>query len=294
MKTQHFSRILIVFLASVFGFNGFAAADDHEILAIVKDSRINESSGLAVSRNHPRCVWLHNDSGDKPVLYLVGYDGETKAIVNLPDARAYDWEDMCSFEVDGQRWLLVADVGDNLQKRSAGKTVCRLYLLKEPVVPQANGLPTITWPIEATIEFEYEDGPHNCESIAVDTVRKEILLLTKTAPHKCGLYSLPLNLNQPRQELKARLIASPFLLYATAIDVSPDNSTLAVCTMLNGLIIKRAKHQTWTEACGSVAKSVKLPPRPQGETICFEADGKHLLLNSEMPQQPLYRMPVPD
>lgn len=294
MKSHYFSRMLIVFLAAVFGFDESVMAKEYEALAIVKDPRINESSGLAISRNHPRCVWLHNDSGDKPVLFLVGYDGETKAVVNILTAKAIDWEDMCSFESDGQRWLLLADIGDNLEKRSAKKNVCQLYLVKEPVVPRANGLPTITWPIEATIQFEYEDGPHNCESIAVDTTRKEILLLTKKAPHKCGLYSLPLDLKDSKQELKAKRIASPFVLYATAIDVSPDNSTLAVCTMLNGLIVKRTPDQTWSEACGKSAKSINFPPRRQGETICFEANGKHLLLNSEMPQQPLYRMVVPD
>lgn len=270
-----------------------AGADDYETITVINDPEINESSGLAISRNHPRCLWVHNDSGAEPVLYLVGYDGETKAVVNVTGAKAVDWEDMCSFEINGQSWILIADIGDNLEKRSRKKRVCQLYLMKEPKVPRANGLPTISWPVASTISFEYEDGSHNCESVAVDTSEQEILLLTKTAPHKCGLYSLPLIFDETEQNLTAKRIASPFVLYATGMDVSPDNSTLAICTMLNGVTVKRTPNQSWKEACNGTATSFMLPPRRQGETVCFEADSKHLLLNSEMHAQPLYRIAVP-
>lgn len=285
--------MLIIFLTTLIACPAESWADDYETLSMISDPRINESSGLAISRNHPRCVWIHNDSGSDPVLYLVGYDGETKAVVNVTGTEAFDWEDMCSFEINGQSWLLIADIGDNLKKRSRTNRICRLYLMKEPKVPRANGLPTISWPVAATMSFEYEDGSHNCESIGVDTSKKEILLLTKSAPHKCGLYSLPLRLDKPEVSLTAKRIASPFVLYATGMDVSPDNSTLAICTMLNGVIVKRTPGQSWKEACSGTATSLMLPPRRQGETVCFEADSRHLLLNSEMPHQPLYRVPVP-
>ena len=294
MKTPHFSRMLIIFLTMISMNSTNCPADDSQTMAVINDPRIDESSGLAISRNHPRCVWIHNDSGAKPVLYLVGYDGETKAVVKVLKADAIDWEDMCSFEINGQAWLLIADVGDNDKKRSAKKHVCKLYLMKEPQVPQANGLPTISWPVVSTISFEYEDGSHNCESVAVDTHLMEILLLTKAKPQKSGLYRLPLKLDEPNQSLTAQRFASPFVPYATGMDVSPDNSTLAICTLLNGLIVKRTPNQSWQEACSGTPIPMMLPPRRQGETICFESDNKHLLLNSEKTKQPLYRIPVPE
>lgn len=286
--------MLMIILTTLIAYSVESRADDYETLAVINDPKINESSGLAISRNHPRCVWIHNDSGDKPILYLVGYDGETKAVVKVTQAEAFDWEDMCSFEVDGQAWLLVADIGDNLAQRNRKKRVCRLYLIKEPKIPRANGLPTISWPVQSSISFEYEDGSHNCESIAVDTSRKEILLLTKATPINCGLYRLPLTLTQSDNIVTAKRIASPFVLFATGMDISPDNSTLAICTMLNGVIVKRTAEQSWKDACNGTATSFMLPPRRQGETICFEADSKRLLLNSELPKQPLYRIAVPD
>jgi hypothetical protein len=36
-----------------------------------------------------------------------------------------------------------------------------------------------------------------------------------------------------------------------------------------------------------------LPARPQGETVCFEPQGKTLLINSERARQPLWRITLP-
>jgi len=48
-----------------------------EQIAVVQDKRIDECSGLASSDLKSDAVWIHNDSGDKPRLFLVGLNGET-------------------------------------------------------------------------------------------------------------------------------------------------------------------------------------------------------------------------
>src|SRR4029453_5639370 len=53
--------------------------------------RIQESSGLALSRRHPEVLWTHNDSGDRPRLYAVGADGRTLATRALAGVQARDW-----------------------------------------------------------------------------------------------------------------------------------------------------------------------------------------------------------
>jgi len=268
-------------------------ADDFVQVAIVEDERIAESSGLAVSYTHPGAVWLHNDSGADAELFLVGMDGRTQAVVKLPNARAADWEDMCSFRLANQSWLLIGDVGDNARKRSQKNQPCTLYLLKEPVVPRANGVPTITWNVTATIRFEFEGGPTDCEGVAVDAERQEILLLTKSLPQKNRLYRLPLDLKTPEQTLTAKKIASPFIPFATALDVSPSGRTMVVCSMLNSLVVTRTASQSWTDAFASPGLAVDLPPRKQGETICFDPTGQWLYVNSESARQPLWRVKLP-
>lgn len=275
-------------------FNSPCSADDFRQVAIVEDERINESSGLAVSYNHPKAVWIHNDSGDKSRLYLVGLDGTTQAVVKVLGAKSFDWEDMCSFRIDGQSWLLIGDIGDNEKKRGRKKhPECRLYLLKEPRIPRSNGLPTIDWEITARIDFDYEDGPWDCEGLAVDAEQNEILLLTKSVPQKSGLYSMPLDLKTPKQQLTARRIATPYIPFATALDISPSGRTMVVGSLLNGLVIHREQKQTWGETFAKQGRAITLPPRKQGETICFDHTGEWLYLNSEKPKQPLWRMKIP-
>ena len=267
-------------------------ADDAKELAILKDKNINESSGIAVSYTVDNAVWIHNDSGDKPRLYLAGLNGETLAVVDIRNADAHDWEDMCSFRIDGESWLLIGDIGDNSRRRGAKDPVCQLYLVKEPTVKSSESKLSIT--VAATIQFSYDDGVWDCEGLAVDCERREILLLTKELPHKCGLYVLPLDMNDAKQKLTARRIASPFIPYATAIDISPSGRTLVVCTMFNALAVKRSAAESWEQAFRVAGTSFSLPPRKQGETICFDRTGKWLFVNSEGARQPLWRVPAPE
>ncbi len=266
--------------------------EDAKQLAIVDDRDINESSGLAVSYTFTDAVWIHNDSGDKPRLYLVGLDGQTKAIVDIQGAEAHDWEDMCSFRMDGESWLLIGDIGDNSKRRGNKDPDCHLFLLKEPRITSVGSKTSV--PIVASIKFKYEDGVWDCEGLAVDSERREILLLTKDLPHRCGLFVLPLDLTDSKQKLTANRIGSPFIPYATALDISPSGRTMVVCTMFNGLAIKRTSAQTWEDAFRIPGTAFSLPPRKQGETICFDTTGKWLFVNSESPKQPLWRLRPPD
>ncbi|MCR9202183.1 MAG: hypothetical protein NXI04_26370 [Planctomycetaceae bacterium] len=259
---------------------------DHELLS--------ESSGIAASRNHPGHVWIHNDSGDEPHLYLVNPRGQLIAIVKLTGAVATDWEDMCSFSIKGTHYLLIGDIGDNDHRRDGDrKPLSRLYLIEEPKVPRANGLPTITHPVRSFIDFTYEDGIFNCEGLAWDPIDKQALVLTKEAPNKCGLYGVPLDMRRKRQQVKADRLASPFLPYVTALDVAPDGSELIVGSMFSGLRVQRAAGQSWKQAFAASAASVDLPGRIQGETICYDPTGQWLYLNSEGRNQPLWKIRVP-
>lgn len=262
-----------------------------EQIAIVQDKRIDECSGLACCRSQNSAIWMHNDSGDAPRLFLVGLDGDTQCVCYLRNTDAVDWEDMCSFEISGQKWLLVGDIGDNAAKRTRQKNQCTLYLLKEPDVSQAEEQ-RVDWDVR--IRFDYEDGPHNCEGVAVDPERKEILLLTKESPLSTGVYRLPLQLRDKKQLLTAERIASLPIAFATGLDISPDGRLLMGISMWDGWVCQREADQSWAKALRGTIHRVALPQREQGEAVCFTADGQHLLVNSENKQQPLWRLKVAD
>ena len=140
--------------------------------------RIDESSGLAPSFNFPDCFWTHNDNGGEAGLFLIDGAGALRAKVNLKDVPFVDWEAMSSFQIEGRNYLLLGDVGDNRWQRER----VRLFLFEEPVFALAENAVVVELAPLLTTEFEYDDGPHDCEAIAVDTEQRQVWLISKIVP----------------------------------------------------------------------------------------------------------------
>src|SRR3546814_1299695 len=99
-----------------------------------------------------------------------------------------DWEDIAAFELDGRRYLLVADTGDNGGLRRS----LQLHVIEEPAsldeVAQHAPLEP-AW----SIAFRWPDGARDCEAVAVDARRGEVLLISKkrrSEEHTSELQSL--------------------------------------------------------------------------------------------------------
>lgn len=286
---RHLCGLLLVRLAVL--SSAAAAAADEPVHVVLNDDRITESSGMAASRRLPGFLWLHNDSGDRPRLFLVAPDGSTRAVLSVSGATAVDWEDMCSFEVNGDPWLLVADVGDNALNRGTTRPPSRLYLFREPDL--RSGYQEISCSVEVDITVSWEGGAANCESVCVDPLRKEILLLEKSLAMG-RLCRVPLRLDQKSQRHEAAIIAHLGLPFSTAMDLSADGTVLVVANMWNGAVVRRQTDETWAKALERGGRPLTLPARRQGETICFDADDRTIFVNSEGPREPLWRLPLPD
>jgi len=253
-------------------------------LCNLADERIDESSGLAASHRRPGLFWTHNDSGDGARLYAVNAAGRCLAVCTLRGVRATDWEDMASFTLKGRCFLLAADVGDNAQRRKT----CRLYVLGEPKVPGGGRTASLTATASVTIEFKYEDGPHDCESVAVDARNRKIYLVSKTVLAK--VYELPLPTRSPDGVLVAKAVAALPVPFAVAMDIAPDNTRAVVLTYGAAQEFTRAAGETWAQAFARAPRKLDMPSRRQGESICYGTDGKTLYLTSEKLPTPLYRV----
>lgn len=263
-------------------------------LSDVQDARITESSGIAQSIANPDAIWVHNDSGDKARLFQIGLDGETRCVVTMQTQDPYDWEDMCSFRVDDSNWLLIADVGDNAEKRGKDLPSCRLLLFPEPEVNWKGRELALTVAPVTTIEFSWDDGPRNCESIAVDTESREILLVTKTQPFESALYSIPLNMIAGKQRAVAKKVCRAAVPFATGMDVSADGRKMVVTTMISAVLVNRELSETWADAWKKPLVVVTIPPQKQCETICFLNTGNEVLVHSEGKRQTLWKIRLPD
>ena len=255
-------------------------------LAEIDNKDIDESSGIAVSIRNRDSFWTHNDSGDRPCLYLIDRSGETLADIRIKGARAKDWEDIASFKWGGSVYLIVGDTG-----KSIGSPRNTLYIVNEPVInPRIKTIgPTII------IKFKYEDRHHDCESIAVDPVLGKIYLVTKSANNKdreCRVYELPIPTTKGEFELTAQAIAVLKIPQTTAMDISPDGLRAIVLTYGDAYEYTRDIDETWSEAFARGPRRIKMPKRKQGESICYGPDGKTLYLTSEGKTPPLWEVPV--
>ena len=153
----------------------------------IESTRLNESSGLAVSQRHADVLWSMNDSGGNAELFALSTSGKHLGSWMLDMPKPADWEAMTSFIWEQKPYLLVADIGDNFARRDQ----VSYTIIPEPDIQTLTPDTRLT-PMQ-TQTFTYPDGPRDSEAIAVDTARSELLVLSKrTQPPE--LYRLPLDL----------------------------------------------------------------------------------------------------
>ncbi len=297
-------KFLVLALLAL-GLNAHAGPIDYgpmRIAGAITDAQITESSGLAAARavGNEGMLWTHNDSGDLPRLFLLSDRGTVKATYRVDVPFATDWEDMCSFELDGEPYLLVGDVGDNGHQRAR----VTLWLIPEPTfdAERASELPgAFTQKLKPTrrIDVTYADGPWDCESVAFDPVRREIVLITKVDPRRppvgrAGVYvlGLPDEVASPEHAgpIVVERAAELSLRITTAADISPDGLRIVVGTYGDAWQTVRQPDESWAQAFARPATLVALGPRGQSEAIAYDADGQTLVLTAEGVGKPVWRV----
>ena len=269
-----------------------------EVAGLVTHRALDEISGLAASRKHPGHYWAINDSGRGAELQLMDDKGQHRASVPVVGAPNIDWEDLASFEFEGRRYLLVADTGDNGGLRRD----LVLHVLEEP-----GDLATpakLAW----SLRFRWPDGPRDCEAVAVDPRRGEVLLISKKrVPPE--LFRIPLRptgdravaehigdlagIEQPdASDLRRSPIYGRYRAQVTGADLSPNGRVLAVLNYRSVHFIVRPRDGDWARALGSKPSHLILPWMPQAEAIAFAVDGRSLVIGSEQLPSPFLRYRV--
>ena len=252
------------------------AAED-QVAFRIRDERIAESSGLAVSRRHEGVVYTHNDSGDVPTIFALGMDGRVLAVLTLAGANARDWEDIAIGEDErGRPAIFVADIGDNLGGAWPYVTVYR--------VPEPSRLRSQT--LRATaFKIKYEDGPRNAETLMINPRTNRLYLASKLFGGK--IYQAPARLRTRGFNIVRKVGDAPPI--ATGGAFSPDGRTCVIRTYLGA----RLYSVNPDGSPGRTLTSIDLPVQKQGESVTYTADGTALLVGSEGVAQPVYRVPLP-
>src|SRR5262245_20941733 len=121
-------------------------------------ARINEASGLAISKAYPGRMYHVNDSGDSGTFFVTDMSGGKMQQIRVAGFHPTDVEDMrvapCG---EGRSCIFLADIGDNDRDRHT----IELALIEEAATFRQSVRP---W---KTVRMRYPDGPHDAESMAI-------------------------------------------------------------------------------------------------------------------------------
>jgi hypothetical protein len=275
---RHVARLaaLLVWLDGIVAPSLAGQSLSFETVAVFAAPGIRESSGVAVSRQHPGVLWTHNDSGDGPFLYATNLAGHDLGRVRVAGVPADDWEDLASGRCpDTAGWCLyIADTGD----RRAASVTPALYVVPEP-------RPTDSMAAARTVFVTYEDGPENVEALAV-APEGAVLLVSKGTSGRVRGYWLERD-DLSRDTLRLR----PFELGIEPLPMIGRLVTGAAFSAVGTLVVRTYTELRFFQLEATRGGRVLHPSRscwlglqePQGEAVDF-LDDNRLVLTSEASQ----------
>ena len=214
---------------------------------------INEGSGIADSKANPGFLWIEEDSGNPPQLYLISHDGSVTKKIYIKGAVNRDWEDMALVSNE----LYIADIGDNAQT----SIDYFFYKFTEPTA-SADTVTDFT-----AIRFRYPDGSHDAEAFLVDPSTKDIYIITKRdSPSRIYKLAFPYNLVSFNSVEFVGVLRYQGVVSAA---LSPDQKEIIVKTYTNLYYYQRQTGESLAEA---IQKNFTILPykiEPQGEAVTF-------------------------
>jgi hypothetical protein len=271
-----------------------ASYGEPEAVCTLKDERILEASGIVASRRTPGLYCVHNDSGDRPRVFLVDRTGRTRLTIRLKNASHVDWEDIALAPSDkvGKFDVCVADIGDNRARRE------ELIIYRFPEVDAAAALDGAAVEVQAVAyRFTYADGPADAEALVVHPQTGDGYVLTKRLDGACHVYKLAAPWYPKKRSVLPKVATLRFPetfaleTVVTAADISPDGRRLATRSYLCGWewrLPATAGKSDFERIFGTEPTRLELAAEPQGEALCYAADGRALLTVSEKLPTVLY------
>lgn len=302
------SLVLILALSCctiVFG-QGLTATQDAAVsidtLGYSTDTRLKEISGLVVSRKNPGVFWVHNDSGDVPVLYALDQSMSIQSMITVNGAKHIDWEDITHATIDQKNYLFIGDIGDN---RALRKSIT-VYKVAEPDLTSQRPKEI---DVLQSIELFYEDGARDAEALLYDTQTNELIVVTKR-DQRSRVYAAALQNTQGSITTELKFVGT-LQIEPLAIDIPQMRSYLHYITAADqhedGSVVIKNYFRTWryTNPDRLPLKNLITQNKPQqlpylleqqGEAIGFGSDSNTYFTTSECADdgtshipQPLYR-----
>ena len=142
----------------------------------------------------------------------------------------------------------------------------------------------------------YPDGPHDCEAVAVDSRRRQIVLIAKTVMPLCGVYLVPLpERAEPPSDVDVtaqRACALPMPM-VTAMDIDSISGDIWIVSYFQGFRFRCSERAMPVAVqLAGLPEPHEMPRWKQIESIAVDAAGD-VWVTSEGSPTPLGRLPQP-
>jgi len=241
-------------------------------VATMEKAFLSETSGIVVSRRHTGMMYIHNDSGNKPEVYMLDSMGAYAGRIVLKNTSNRDFEDIAigPGPVKSKDYIYVGDIGDN----SANHQELYLYRFAEP-----NKLKEDMEIEPERFILKYPDGPKDSETLMVDPWNGDVFLLSKRDSSNV-LYKAPASSLGKEPTVLERVMTLPITM-STAGDISADGKQILIKNYWSIYYWTREEGESIEEALAKKPTMLPYKPEPQGEAIGFSPDGNSFFTLSE-------------
>ncbi len=188
--------------------------------------KLIEVSGIVSGRKNKNVVYMHEDSGNRNVVFVFDTTGVFLGEIILVGVQNRDWEDIAigPGPKPGINYIYVGDIGDN----RSGRPHLFIHRFEEPSFTIDENNP---FRIEVdefnTIKYEYPDGPRDAETLMIDPKTKDLIIVTKREVN-VHVYQLPYP--QRTDGNNATIFFRGKLPFRTIVggDISPDGNEILI------------------------------------------------------------------
>jgi len=286
-------QIFLIFLFSYSCISNKKKVNDNIVLSnkfnfgieigTIRNNKIKEASGLAHSIMNSNSLWVHNDSGDGPFLYLIStIDSKYYGNIKIKGIKNEDWEDLAigpSILDEDSSFIYIGEIGDNKKK----KKIKKIYFFKEPKITDFSK--TIEIDDFYTIRFSTDKKIEDFETLMIDPNSKEIFIVSKSKKNKQKIYKIKTkNIDLNKIQVAKKILSLDFKSYngkITGGDISYNGNECLIKTYDNIFYWKKKHDQKWENIWGSSPTILNYNPEPQGEAICWSLDSQSYFTLSE-------------
>lgn len=247
---------------------GAAALPDRPEPAFrMTDPEVTESSGLAISRSAPGLAYTVNDSGGGPRVYAIDMDtGDVVGVTRLAGVNVTDVEALAN---GPGRTLVVADVGDNAERRQS----VVVHIIDEP----RPGNHAVT---PRSVRLSYADGARDAEGAFV--LGEDLVVVSKQA-FGAGFYTAPVFAAGGGEPVRLRRVGDAPALVTDATLLADGRAVVRSYGW--GTVVRPAGWESLGE--------FRFPPMQQAESLAAAVAAPVVYAGSEGSNSPVYRVAVP-